>query len=121
MPRALPGAAPAGIAEFRDAADAVRIRYIYQIFPEDLVSRLIVRRHAFVEEVREQKQQWRDGVIFSRKGARALIHAFPQDRRALLTVTGARHAREQFAALCQQEMRDIHAEIPNLDPREEIY
>jgi internalin A len=120
VPRALPAAAPAGSAEFRDAPDAIRVRYVYQNFPGELVARFIVRRHAFVEVLREQKQQWCGGVIFSRKGARALIHAIPQDRQLLLTVTGPRKAREQFAELCRQEMRDIHAEIPHLDPVEEM-
>ena len=96
------------------------MRYIYHNFPEDLVARFIVRRHAFVEELREQKQQWRGGVVFSRKGARALIHALPEDRQVRLTVTGPRKAREQFAGLCQAEMRDIHAQIPNLGSVEEI-
>jgi len=121
VPRALPAAAPAGSGGFLDAPDAVRIRYIYQTMPDDPVARLIVRRHAFVEELREQKQQWRGGVVFTRKGARALIRADSPNRQLLLTVTGPRNAREQFAGLCQQEIRDIHAEIPCFDPVEEIH
>jgi hypothetical protein len=37
----------------------------------------------------------------------------------MITVTGPDKVRQQLAGLCQAEMRDIHSEIPGLDPLEE--
>ena len=37
----------------------------------------------------------------------------------MITVTGPTKVRQQLAGLCQAEMRDIHQEIPRLDPIEE--
>ena len=116
---ALPDAPPASLDDFHDAAEAAQWRYIYQELPDDLVMRLIVRRHGFVEEVRERKQQWRDGVVLLRKGARALIRTDRQHHQLTVTVIGPTKARLQFAELCQAELREIHAEIPGLEPREE--
>ena len=119
VPQALPDEQPKGMEVFRDAADATRLRYTYQALPEGLVARAIVRLHAFIEEARGKKQQWGSGAVLTREGARALIRTEPQDRQVMITVTGAKKARQQLAGLCQAEMREIHAEIAGLDPMEE--
>lgn len=119
VPQALPDNQPDGVAAFRDAADATRSRYTYPALPEGLVARAIVRLHEFIEEVDGKKQQWASGAILTREGARALIRTEPQDRQVMITVTGPTKARQQLAGLCQAEMRDIHSEIPGLDPVEE--
>jgi Leucine-rich repeat (LRR) protein len=116
VPQALPATPPAGLADFRDAAEAIRLRYTYQVLPDTLVARIIARRHDFIEELREQKLLWRGGVVLARKGARVLILAAPQDRQMTLTIIGPRKARQQLAELCETEMCDLHAEIPDLTP-----
>ena len=119
VPQALPDKQSPGVAAFRDATDATRLRYSYQALPKGLVARAIVRLHAFIEAVNGSKQQWASGVILSREGARALIRTEPQDRQVMVTVTGPVKVRQQLAGLCQAEMRGIHAEIRGLDPGEE--
>jgi internalin A len=119
VPQALPDVQPKGAETFRDASDATRLRYTYQALPEGLVARAIVRLHEFIEEKSGKRLQWASGAILVREGARALIRTEPQDRRVMITVIGPKKARQQLAGLCQSEMRDIHAEIPGLDPNEE--
>jgi internalin A len=119
VPEALPNTPPTGLDDFRDAADAEQRRYTYQESPDRQIARIIMRRYDFIEEVRERKQLWRGGVILSRKGARALIRTQPQSNRVTLTVIGPTKLRRQLAALCQAEMREIHAEIPTPEPIEE--
>ena len=119
VPQALPDVQPRGVEAFRDAEDATRLRYTYQALPEGLVARAIVRLHEFIEEAKRKKQQWASGAILTREDARALIRTEPQDRQVVITVTGPKKARQQLAGLCQAEMRDIHSEIPGLDPTEE--
>lgn len=120
VPQALPDEQPEGAAAFAKETEATRLRYSYAALPEGLVARAIVRLHELIEEADGKKQQWASGAILAREGARALLRKEPQDRVVMITVTGAdRKARQQLAGLCQAEMRDIHREIPGLDPTEE--
>ena len=119
VPRALPEAPPGSMDGFRDATEAICLRYTYPALPDGLVTRLSVRRFGFIEEVREQRQLWRGSVILARKGARVLIRSMPQDRQVLLIVTGTSKTRRQLSDLCREEMRDLHAEFPDLQVFEE--
>jgi internalin A len=119
VPQALPDVQPGGLEVFRDANNATRLRYTYQALPEGLVARAIVRLHEFIDEANGKKLQWASGAILTREGARALVRTEPQDRQVMITVIGPAKVRQQLAGLCQAEMRDIHAEIPGLDPLEE--
>ena len=119
VPQALPDEQPAGVESFGLADDATRLRYSYAALPEGLVARAIVRLHAFIEDAGETKQQWASGAILTRESARALIRTEPQDRQVMITVTGPAKARQQLAGLCQAELREIHSEIPGLNPIEE--
>ena len=119
LPHTQPAAAPAGIDAFTSDADAIRLRYTYQTIPEGLMAKLITRRFDFIEESREQKQQWRYGLILSRKGARALIRMEPQQRQLTITVTGPAKTRHQLADLCQAEIHELHGEFPECEPAEE--
>jgi internalin A len=121
VPQALPDEQPEGAAAFGKETDATRLRYAYAALPEGLVARAIVRLHELIEEADGKRQQWASGAILAREGARALLRKEPQDRVVMITVTGAdKKARQQLAGLCQAEMRDIHREIPGLDPVEEM-
>ena len=119
VPQALPDTQPKGVESFRQAVDATRLRYTYPALPEGLVARMIVRLHEFIEDVKGKKQQWASGAVLVRESARALIRAETTDRQVMVTVVGPSKARQQLAGLCQAELRDIHQDIPGLDPLEE--
>jgi small GTP-binding protein len=120
VPQALPDEQPEAAAAFGREPEATRLRYSYAALPEGLVARAIVRLHELIEEVDGKKQQWASGAILTREGARALLRKEPQDRVVMITVTGAdKKARQQLAGLSQAVLRDIHGEVPGLDPTEE--
>ncbi len=119
VPQALPDNQPAEAAALAGTADATRLRYSYPALPEGLVARAIVRLHELIEEADGHRQQWASGAILARDGARALLRKEPQDRVVMVTVTGPAEARQALAGLCQAVMRDIHKDIPGLDPLEE--
>jgi len=121
VPDALPQSPPAPLDDFRDAEDAVRIRYIYQSLPDSLMARLITRRYDFIEVVRERRQLWCHGLVLLRKETRALIRANPQANELTITVIGPNKLRRQFASLIRTELREIHAEISCPDPVEESF
>jgi hypothetical protein len=116
LPRTQPDQEPGCTGDFRHDANAIRLRYTYQSVPEGLLARIIVRRFDFIEDSREQKLQWRHGVILSRKGARALILLEPQQRQLTITVTGPTKTRRQLAGLCQAEVQELHAGCRGCDP-----
>ena len=120
VPQSLPAAPPASVQAFSAAADATGLRFTYQDLPERLVVRLGARRYDFIEEQRSQKLLWRDGLVFARKGARALMCIDPMRRQLVITVIGPAKTREQLAELCESELREIHAECTGLESREEI-
>lgn len=119
LPHTQPDREPGCIGDFREDANAVRMRYTYQTVPEGLPARITVRRFDFIEESRERKLQWRHGVILSRKGARALILLEPRQRQLTITITGPTKTRHQLADLCQAEMHELHAGLPGCEPVEE--
>jgi len=120
VPQSLPAAPPVSLLAFSDAAEATRLRVTYPVLPERLAIRLGARRYDFIEEERAQKLLWRDGLVFTRKGARALIQIDPLARQVALTVIGPAESREQLAGLCQAELREVHADFPGLESSEEI-
>ena len=119
LPQALPDQQPPSVAPLAATKDATRLRYCYTTLPEGLLARAIVRLHELIEVTDGIEQQWAKGVVLCRLDARALIRNHPQDRQIMITVTGPIKARQQLAGLCQTEMRDIHKEIPGLNPVEE--
>jgi hypothetical protein len=120
LPHTQPDQEPVGLEDFREDADAIRLRYTYQNAPERLLARLIVRRFDSIEESREQKRQWRHGVILSRKGSRALILMEPKQLQLTITVIGPTKTRHELANLCQAEMHELHAGFPACNPAEEL-
>jgi hypothetical protein len=120
LPHTQPDQEPVSLEDFRKDANAVRLRYIYQNAPQELLAQVIVRRFDFIEESREQKRQWRHGLILSRNGARALILIEPHQRELSITITGPTKTRQQLASLCQAEMHELHAGFPACNPAEEL-
>ncbi|HEV7403598.1 MAG TPA: COR domain-containing protein [Chthoniobacteraceae bacterium] len=120
VPQALPDTQPEETAALAAASEATRLRYTYPALPEGLVARAIVRLHELIEEKEGRRMQWASGAILAREGARALLRKEPQDRLVTVTVTGPERARQELAGLCQAELRDIHKDIPGLDPVEEM-
>ena len=120
LPHAQPKSATTGLDDFRPAADAVRLRYTYPTLAKNLVAEVIVRRFDFIEELRDRKCQWHDGVILARKGARALFQMESSDRQLTITVIGPVKTRHQLADLCQAEMNELHTGITDLDVVAEI-
>lgn len=118
VPHLLPAAPSASLQAF-DAVEATGLRFTYQDLPDQLVARLCARRYDFIEEERSQKLLWRDGLVFLRKGARALIRLDPASRQLVITVVGPAEPRAQLADLCQSELHALHAECPGLVVREE--
>lgn len=107
LPQAQPTTAPSGIGAFSDPEDSIRHQYVYQKSHHRLVAAIITRRFDFIEESREQKQQWRHGLILVRHGARALIQMDSTNQELTIIVTGKGKSRHQLADLCRAEIEEL--------------
>jgi len=98
--------------------DSLAFQYHYDILPGSVISRFMVRMHAYIH----QKTYWRNGVVLlSDDGQnRALIKADTEDRKIFIHVGGHPETRSLFLAIIRADFRKIHATIPKLNLKEVI-
>jgi internalin A len=106
-----------GDAWFRKAA--TRLRYEYNVLPEGLLPRFIVRAHPLVHH----DQVWRQGVVLemedekTRTPARALVIAEPARNRIEATIMGPVPARLRLTKLVRAHFEDIHSTFTRMEER----
>ncbi len=103
------------LAEFA-ASDALRFEYTYNILPEGLLPRFIVRSRALNKEL----PCWRTGVVLAWEGNRAVVKADVQDRRVSIAITGPMAGRRRLLAVIRADLEHIHRSIAKLDPTEQV-
>jgi internalin A len=88
----------------------LNFRYHYNILPQGLVPRFIVRTH---ERSRGQPR-WRMGVIMEYDGNQALVRADVQDRKLFISVDGPEAGRRLLLAIVRENFDRIHGSIAKL-------
>ncbi|MCF7731002.1 MAG: leucine-rich repeat domain-containing protein [Akkermansiaceae bacterium] len=120
-PWLLPNFQPAAPAlDLAGEPGAIRLRAIYQSPPEFIIQRIILRRGRFIEEVDGRKSHWRGGVVLVRKEARAVIEIATDPHQITVTVSGPRGPRNHLAGLCEVELEELHAGLPEPAPVVEV-
>lgn len=109
------GKEEADLAEF-SAPDTLRFEYSYNIVPEGLLPRFIVRS----KSLNKGLPRWRTGVILSWEGNRAMVKADLQDRRVSIAVIGPSGSRRRLLAVIRADMEHIHRSVPKLQAVERI-
>ena len=100
---------------FRRGVEATRFHYRYDIFPEGLIPRFIVRTHVYSEG----EPRWRTGAVLRFDGSRALIWADVVEHRVEVIVTGELRSRRLLLAIVRSHLDQIHDNF-RLAPREEV-
>lgn len=103
------------LAEFQ-TADALRFEYQYNILPEGLLPRFIVRSRALNKNL----PCWRTGVVLAWQGNRAVVKADIQDRRATIAITGPAAGRRRLLDVIRADLEHIHQSIAKLEAREYV-
>jgi len=98
------------------AADALRFEYRYNILPEGLLSRFIVRSRALNKNL----PRWRTGVVLAWDGNRAVVKADVQDRRVSIAITGPLAGRRRLLAVIRADLEHIHRSIAKLQATEQV-
>jgi len=100
---------------FRSDTGATRFHYRYEVLPEGLIPRFIVRTY-----VHSQGQpRWRTGVVVQFEGNKALVWADVAEGRVEVIVTGDTHSRRRLLAVIRSQFDHIHDNL-KLRPREEV-
>ena len=98
------------------AVDALRFEYSYNIVPEGLLPRFIVRSRALNKNL----PRWRSGVVLEWDGNRALVKADVQDKQVSITVIGPLAGRRRLLAVIRADMEHIQRSIAKLLAMEQV-
>jgi internalin A len=115
LPELLGKEEPPVAGEF-DPAECLNFEYDYNILPEGLLPRFIVRTHP----LSDGKARWRTGVVLEFEGNRALVKADVHDRKTFISVTGPAAGRRRLLAVIRSDLERIHADIKKLQVTEMV-
>ena len=96
--------------------ESLNFEYHYDVLPEGLLPRFIVRTHVLSEGL----SRWRSGVTLQFERNTALIKADADARRIIIQVGGPAAGRRRLLAVIRSDFDRIHWSIRNLKPREMI-
>lgn len=94
---------------------ALAFQYHYNVLPTSIISRFIVRMHAFT-----YKTVWRTGVVLKSGGNTALIKADIEDRKIYIWVSGDKNTKRDFLAVIRTELDAIHRTIAQVEATEKV-
>jgi len=97
-------------------AEALRFNYRYNILPEGLLPRFIVRSRALNKNL----PRWRTGVVVAWEGNRAVVKADLQDRTVSIAVVGDGAGRRRLLTVIRADLEVIHRCITKLEATEEV-
>jgi internalin A len=101
-------------------AEALRFDYRYNILPEGLLPRFIVRSRALNTVGNKNLPRWRTGVVLAWEGNRAVVKADLQDRTVSIAVLGAGTGRRRLLSVIRSDLDVIHRFITKLEATEEV-
>lgn len=96
--------------EFDEVDGSICLEYHYNILPQSIISRFIVRMHPFIF----QNTYWRNGVILKFKENIAVVKSDTEDNKLVLKVSGNEDTRREFFSQLMFQMESIHKTIPSL-------
>ncbi|MGE0679746.1 MAG: COR domain-containing protein [Candidatus Binatia bacterium] len=115
VPELLSEEEPAGLEEFAET-DALRFAYHYNVLPEGLLPRFIVRSRALNTDL----PRWRTGAVLAFEGNRALVKADSEDRVVSISVIGNPPGRRRLLSVIRSDFERIHHSISRLKVEEKI-
>jgi internalin A len=87
------------------------LEYRYTILPAAVLSRLMVRLHSHIR----QGIRWRNGMVLSRDGCRALVVGDTAANRLTISLDGPAPHRRHLLAVIRAELDEIHATFAKLE------
>ncbi|HJQ25488.1 MAG TPA: COR domain-containing protein [Blastocatellia bacterium] len=88
-----------------DDAEALKFQYHYEILPNAIISRFIVRMNQYIR----QQYYWKNGIFLHDGENRARIKADLIDRKIFISVTGKEKSRRAFLAVIRFVFDEINS------------
>ena len=109
LPELLGKEEPDTITKF-DPKNCLNFEYRYNIFPEGIIPRFIVRCHI----LSDQFPRWRSGAVLEYERTGALVVANNEERKILIRIRGGTsNSRRQLLAIVRYDLDRINAEFRN--------
>ena len=99
----------------QDWKSALTFQYHYKVLPSSIITRFIVRMHAFIH-----KTVWRSGVVLKSGGNIALVKSDTEDRKIYIWVSGDENTRRDFLSAIRMEFSAIHNTIAKIEAVEKV-
>lgn len=99
-----------------DPKECLNFQYHYNILPEGLMPRFIVRSQSLSMEL----QRWRSGVFLQFEGNHALVKADIQEKKIFISVCGPVPGRRRLLAVIRSDFEHIHRMLPSLKAQEMV-
>jgi internalin A len=99
-----------------DWEDALVFEYHYNVLPNSIISRFIVRTHLYISK----HTYWRTGVVLAHEGNRALVKSDREEKIIYIRVSGNPSTRRNLLAVARSEFDHIHSTIPRIEAQENL-
>lgn len=96
---------------------SLSFQYHYNVLPSSIISRFIVRLHAYIQA----GLVWRSGVVLAYQTSQAAVRADLDERKIFISVNGESAAdRRVFLAIIRSHFKAIHTTLPGLVVQEKV-
>lgn len=113
----IPGLLPAEEPYFEvPIKDCLRFEIKYKVLPGSVMSRLMVRMHAYILK----NTYWRNGVLFRHEENISLVKSDKEEKLVSIYVWGKSKTRRILLGIIRSELNKIHNSIPKIIPTEVI-
>ncbi|NEQ51880.1 MAG: GTP-binding protein [Leptolyngbya sp. SIO3F4] len=102
--------------ETGDWNDTLPFQYHYNILPGSVISRFIVRMNQLISK----RTYWRNGVVLTKGGNKALVKADKEDRKIFIWISGNQSTRRILLESIRDQFDYIHGSIPGLEVDEKV-
>lgn len=102
--------------ETGDWEAALAFQYHYNILPGSIISRFIVRMNQLISK----RTYWRNGVVLTKGGNKALVKADKEDRKIFIWVKGTPGTRRILLESIRDQFDYIHHSIPGIEVEEKV-
>ena len=113
----IPDLLPKNAPDTGDWSNALALQYHYNILPQSIISRFIVRMSAYISH----HTYWRTGVVLaSADGNRALVKADLYDQKIFIWVDGNPPTRRAFITAIRTTLGQIHSSLSRLQAQAKV-
>jgi internalin A len=94
----------------KDKGDSLKFEYRYEILPEGVMPRFIVRSQVLSDGL----PRWRSGVVLRLDRNEALVRSDLEEKRIVIDVYGDREGRRSLLAVIRSDLERIHSSFKGL-------